>query len=176
MNDLLGAAAAPGFDDPLGVLRACHRRIEKQLATLDRLRRHLPLHGADEQASGAATAIMRYFDSAAVHHHEDEEASLFPRLLAVRPDLAPVAHRLEAEHATMAQRWAALRERLVPIAAKTSTDLPDAVADAFAAAYTAHIAVEEGELFAQADAALDAVTLATIGEEMAARRGIRTGA
>ncbi|MFO1396296.1 MAG: hemerythrin domain-containing protein [Burkholderiales bacterium] len=173
MTDLLHAAPAPGFDDPLGVLRACHRRIEKQLATLARLRAHLPQHGADAQAVGAATAIMRYFDTAAVHHHEDEEESLFPRLLAARPDLAAVADRLEAEHVTMAQRYAALRERLVAIAAQASTELPADVAEAFAAAYTAHIAFEEGQLFAQADAALDAATLATIGGEMAARRGVQ---
>lgn len=173
MTDLLHSTPAPGFDDPLGVLRACHRRIEKQLATLARLRGHLPQHGADAQAAGAATAIMRYFDTAAVHHHEDEEASLFPRLLAVRPDLADVAHRLEREHVTMAQRYAALRERLAAIEAQTSAELPDAVADGFAAAYTSHIALEEGQLFAQADGALDAATLATIGAEMASRRGVQ---
>jgi len=173
MSDLLHTAPAPGFDDPLGVLRACHRRIEKQLTTLERLRRHLPQHGADAQAAGAATAIMRYFDTAAVHHHEDEEASLFPRLLAVRPDLAEVAQRLEREHVTMAARYAALRERLAAIESARSAELPDAVADDFAAAYTSHIALEEGQLFAQADGALDAATLAVIGAEMAARRGVK---
>lgn len=173
MTDLLHAAPAPGFDDPLGVLRACHRRIEKQLATLARLRGHLPRHGADTQAAGAATAIMRYFDTAAVHHHEDEERSLFPRLLAVRPDLAAVADQLEREHVTMAQRYAALRERLAAIEAGTSAALPDAVADAFAAAYASHIALEEAQVFAPADGALDAATLAAIGAEMAARRGVK---
>jgi hemerythrin-like domain-containing protein len=172
MTDLLGASAAPGFDDPLGVLRACHRRIEKQLSTLERLRRHLPLHHADADAAAAATAIMRYFDTAAQHHHEDEEKSLFPRLLAVRPDLAIVAARLEEEHVTMAQRWAALRRYLDAIARRQSDELPADVADAFAAAYTAHIAFEEGQLLAQADAAIDAATLAVIGAEMAARRGL----
>ncbi len=173
MTDLLHSAPAPGFDDPLGVLRACHGRIEKQLATLARLRKHLPQHGADADAAAAATAIMRYFDTAAVHHHEDEERSLFPRLLATRPDLTGVAERLESEHVTMAQRYAALRERLAAIAARTSAELPDAVADDFAAAYTAHIAFEEREMFAPADGALDAATLATIGDEMAARRGVK---
>lgn len=172
MTDLLQSPPAPGFDDPLGVLRACHRRIEKQLATLARLRAHLPQHGADTQAAGAATAIMRYFDTAAVHHHEDEEVSLFPRLLAARPHLADVAKRLEREHVTMATRYAALRERLVAIEARTSSVMPDAVADDFAAAYTAHIAFEEGELFAPADDALDVAALAAIGAEMAERRGI----
>jgi hemerythrin-like domain-containing protein len=170
MNELFGQHAAPGFDDPLGVLRACHRRIEKQLATLDRLRRHLPEHHADQEAATAATAIMRYFDSAAHHHHADEEASLFPRLLAARPELAAVTARLESEHEEMAQRWARLRPLLVAIAARSSAFLPIQDVDAFGAAYTAHIALEEGELLPQAEAMLDAATLAAIGAEMAARR------
>ena len=33
-RDLLQDHAAPGYDDPLGMLSACHRRIERQLATL----------------------------------------------------------------------------------------------------------------------------------------------
>ena len=44
-DHLLSDPAAPSFDDPLGMLSACHRRIERQLATLARLQRHLPEHG-----------------------------------------------------------------------------------------------------------------------------------
>ena len=40
-------AAAPDFTDPLAMLTACHRRLERELATLDRLQRHLPEHGSD---------------------------------------------------------------------------------------------------------------------------------
>ena len=67
----IGQAPAPQFDDPLGVLRACHRRMERQLATLSRLRRHLPANHADDDARVAAAATMRYFDTAAPHHHDD---------------------------------------------------------------------------------------------------------
>ena len=31
-DNLLSDPAAPSFDDPLGMLSACHRRIERQLA------------------------------------------------------------------------------------------------------------------------------------------------
>ena len=30
MHDLIGEAGAPSFDDPLGMLVACHGRIERQ--------------------------------------------------------------------------------------------------------------------------------------------------
>src|ERR1700674_5599716 len=69
-----------GFDDPLEMLLACHRRIEKQLDTLKRLRAHLEARGVDAEASAAAQAVLRYFLKAAVDHQEDEEEDLFPLL------------------------------------------------------------------------------------------------
>ena len=71
---------APGFDQPLAVLKHCHDRIRKQLNTLDKLLQHLPTHGADDQAKQAATAVLRYFNEAAPLHHEDEEIDLLPTL------------------------------------------------------------------------------------------------
>jgi len=50
-----------GFDDPLEMLFGCHRRIEKQLETLKRLRAHLKAKGIDAEASTAAEAVLRYF-------------------------------------------------------------------------------------------------------------------
>jgi hypothetical protein len=53
--DPLSNSLAPGFDDPLGMLVACHRRIERELITLGRLQRHLPEHGCDDAARAAAS-------------------------------------------------------------------------------------------------------------------------
>lgn len=164
--------AAPGFDDPLGVLRACHRRIERQLTTLVRLRRHLPEHHADADAGSAATAILRYFDTAAVNHHADEELSLFPRLAAALPETAALTRALEYEHVALARRWTRLRPLLAAIVARSGAYLPVKEVDEFCAAYAAHIAAEEGQLLPQAQAALPAATLAEIGAEMAARRDL----
>jgi pyridoxamine 5'-phosphate oxidase len=54
--------SAPGFDQPIAVLKHCHDRIRKQLATMEKLVPHLALHGADEQARQAAAAVIKYFD------------------------------------------------------------------------------------------------------------------
>ncbi|HEY0663063.1 MAG TPA: hemerythrin domain-containing protein, partial [Thiobacillaceae bacterium] len=78
-TDLMGAAA-PGFERPLELLEACHGRIARQCDTLEKLLAHLPSVGADAQAQQAARAILGYFDTAAVHHHDDEERTLFPLL------------------------------------------------------------------------------------------------
>jgi len=171
--NLFSDAAAPSFNDPLGMLAACHDRIERQLATLARLQRHLPEHGCDVDARAAARGILRYFDTAAPNHHADEEASVFPRLRNAMPGRADVlVHDLEREHAALAAMWRHLRPRLAGIAAGARANLsPKEVADV-RAAYAAHIAREEGELIPLAARAFDAAILAAIGHEMAARRGI----
>jgi len=166
----IGQAPAPQFDDPLGVLRACHRRMERQLATLSRLRRHLPANHADDDARVAAAATMRYFDTAAPHHHDDEEASLMPRLAKADPALAPLMADLTREHVELEAQWRRMRPLLTAIAARASGHLPVRSVEQFCEAYRAHIAREEAMLFARASEVLDAATLADIGAEMAERR------
>jgi len=174
MSDPFAAHAAPGFDDPLGMLRACHRRIERQLKTLTRLQRHLPEHHADDEARAAATAILRYFDTAAINHHADEEDSVFPRLVAVKPDMARLTGDLRREHADLAARWKRLRPLLAAIVAKNGAHLPVKDVALFCAAYAEHIAREESRLLPGAEEALGREVLADIGAEMAARRTVAT--
>lgn len=173
MSDLFGAPGAPSFDDPLGMLRACHGRIDKQLDTLQRLAAHLPEHGADAQAQAAAQAILRYFDHAAPHHHADEEASLFPRLLARVPAARDLVAQLEREHeAVFAVNWRRLRPHLAAIAAGQRDVLPPGLVGEVRAAYASHIALENGTLLPMAAEALTDAELRAIGAEMADRRGV----
>jgi len=167
--------SAPGFDDPLGLLTACHRRIERQLASLDRLRRHLPEHHADTDARTAARAILRYFDTAAPHHHDDEEASLFPRLAAAAPEVAAIAAALQKEHRRLDARWQKLRPLLAAIATGNGAFLPTRGVADFRAAYTAHLQREEADVLPAAAKLLDAPSLREIGNEMAQRRGAASG-
>jgi hemerythrin-like domain-containing protein len=173
MNDLLGEAGAPSFDDPLGMLRACHGRIERQLATLQRLCAHLPEHGADRDAQAAARAILRYFDSAAPNHHADEEASVFPRLLARVPAARAIVATLERDHhGAFEANWRHLRPLLAAIATGERETLPPDLVREVGEAYTAHIALENDRLFPLCEDMLTAGELAAIGREMAARRGV----
>lgn len=176
-TDFLSDPTAPSFDDPFGMLTACHGRIERQLSTLDRLQRHLPEHGADTDARAAARGILRYFDTAGPNHHADEEASVFPRLKHALPDRADLLiAELAAEHDALAAKWRRLRPLLAGIAAGTRANLSARQVADIRAAYAVHIAREESTLFPLAAAAFDAATLAEIGSEMAARRGIDPGA
>ena len=74
-----GHAAASGFEAPLEVLSGCHRRVERQCATLRRLVAHLLERDPDEDARAAAAAVMRCFDTATRDHHADEEMDLSVR-------------------------------------------------------------------------------------------------
>ena len=172
----LPTATAPGFDDPLGMLVACHRRIEREIATLARLQRHLPEFGCDDDARAAARAILKYFDGAAPNHHADEEQSVFPRLRALAPERAgELCDDLEHDHEALASTWRRLRPLLAGIAAAVRANLSAKDVDGLGNLYGAHIRREEQILIPLAARWLDAETLRQIGEEMAARRDVRFG-
>ncbi len=171
--DPFAESNAPDFGDPLGMLAACHRRIERQLETLDRLQRHLPEHGCDDEARAAARAILRYFDTAAPNHHADEEESVFPRLAKAAPaQSAPLIAALEREHEALNTNWRQLRPQLAGIATGERANLSAKEVEQVRAAYDAHSAREEGDLIPLAAKTLGADAIAAIGREMAARRGV----
>lgn len=169
---LLPSGEAATFDEPLEMLSACHGRIRKQLATLARLERHLPVHGHDADARAAARAILRYFDTAAIHHHEDEERSVLPRFVARAPEARALADRIDGEHAEIASRWRRLRPLLSGIACGQRATMPPGLVREVTAGYEAHIEFEESKLLPLASEVLSGDDLTAIGREMAERRGV----
>lgn len=170
--DPLRDSPAASFDDPLGMLRACHGRIERQLATLERLQRHLPEHGADSQARSAARTLLRYFDHAEPNHHADETASVFPRLLARAPSARDLVARLEHEHAQLHLNWRKLRPLLAGIASGQRANLPAALVHDVQRSYGEHLSIENESLLPMCAERLTPDELAAIGAEMAARRSL----
>lgn len=176
-DPLFRRAPDSGFDDPLGLLQACHERVERMLRLLGRLGEHLAQVGCDEQAGQAARDIMRYFDQAAPAHHEDEERHVLPALRALGGEHAELADRLHADHQAMAVSWAMLRADLMALIegrARTA-DLADRSSawEPFARSYREHIALEESKAYPPTLSTLDAPMQARIGAEMAQRRGVR---
>lgn len=169
--------ALAGFDDPLEMLLGCHRRIEKQLETLKRLRAHVDAKGVDAEASAAAQSVLRYFMRAAAHHHADEEADLFP-LLQERID-DPGEHArfvhfrrsLEEDHRALDRAWQRLRKPLEGIADGLTRTIPQTELQAFVEAYTHHIVTEEETLREFFNRWLDERDRQSLGRAMAARRG-----
>lgn len=169
---LLGAAA-PGFDRPLAVLEACHGRIAKQCDTLDKLLAHLPAHGADAQAQQAARAVLAYFDTAAVHHHDDEERNLFPLLeLAGAPGACDLVETLTLEHDEQSLLWRRLRVALQQIEAGAAATLDAALTQRFIALNRSHLEFENTHVLPLARQVLGAAEIERLGRAMAARRGV----
>lgn len=169
------SAPAVGFEVPLEMLSACHGRVQHQCETLRRLLIHLQSHGADRAALEAATAVMRYFDTAARHHHEDEELDLFPALLESMAGTDAVCLRelttsLCSEHRQLEQRWATLRLRLLEVIEGEASALKRADVPGFVQLYEQHMAREEAELLPLAARLLGDAELDRLGVAMRQRR------
>jgi pyridoxamine 5'-phosphate oxidase len=176
MNDLL-PDTAPDFDQPVAVLKHCHGRIRKQLATLEKLLAHLPRHGADEQARQAAAAVLKYFEKAAHLHHEDEEQDLIPMLRAVAQGedaatlqaLAPV---ILQDHKDMDAMWQDLHEQLSAIADGSGAQLSAGPVQRFSQRYLSHMEREESTMAPMALRLFSPQQMAQLGQAMQRRRGI----
>jgi len=176
MNDFL-PDTAPGFDQPIAVLKHCHGRIRKQLTTLERLLSHLPEHGADEAARQAAGAVLKYFEKAAHLHHDDEEQDLIPMLRAVAQGddaatlqaLAPV---ILQDHKDMDALWQDLHEQLTAIADGSASTLSASAVQRFSQRYTAHMEREESTMAPMAMRLFSPEQMTQLGTAMQRRRNI----
>jgi hemerythrin-like domain-containing protein len=135
-------------DDPLARLLAVHRRIEQELAALERFAGDVAQRGADALAQSQARALSAYFDAAAAQHHADEDEVLFPLLraraaAAGRTEVAAAIDELEREHGVMEALWRRLRDALADIAAVKGTRLPAEEVERFAWLYRRHLERED---------------------------------
>jgi hemerythrin-like domain-containing protein len=163
----------PGFDDPIALLRACHRKMLAQCDLLDALVAQAQTGDLDDAARKAAQDITRYFSSSAPLHHRDEEEDLFPRINRQSLRIAELVHKLKREH----QELDTLRETLAP-------ELRRIPGDGFSAAFLdaarrfselsrLHVNRENMELLPLLASSLSQQELGYIGEAMAQRRGVR---
>ena len=162
LNEATNAAAA---HEPTSTHEAAHRTANEAV------------HGADAQARSAAAGVLRYFDSAALQHHADEEVDLFPALIEAMAGsdavcIRQLTQRLSEEHRQLERAWRGLREPLARIAAGTARALNGDEVEAFATLYESHLALEEVELLPMAARLLGDAQLDDIGRAMRARRGI----
>lgn len=168
-----------GFNDPFDMLSACHERVERMLSLLTRLCEHLSANGWDLSAAQAARDVMRYFDLAAPHHHQDEEQHVFPAVLAGpdRHGLHAVVRQLQSDHQTMKQRWTQTRQVLqridqlgdAPWHPLTSEEV-QRLAE-FVSLYDEHIQLEEQCVYPAANELLSLEDIRAMGQDMRVRRG-----
>jgi hemerythrin-like domain-containing protein len=153
--------------DPFARLENTHRRIEERLLELEAAAPRLVDPAERAQALEIVHDVLGFFERAGARHHDDEELSLFPRLVG-NAELVPVLRALEDEHRTHDAAYAALADG---VRAGVDPATLGALVARLATIYRAHIAREEAELFPRARAALDPETAAAVAAEMSARRG-----
>ncbi len=171
----IGAKPDSGFDDPIGMLKDCHRRIESFLGILcvvvDRAKgRRL----TDEERDAVKTALQ-YFRTGGQRHTADEEQSLFPRLRKTDTKCFDEIDRLQDDHQQaddlhrsveeLYSAWIEAggleREQTQQLLSQTSL---------LKQLYSEHIQVEETIVFARASQVFDSQTITAIGMEFRARR------
>jgi hemerythrin-like domain-containing protein len=177
----LGSRPEHGFDEPLGLLSDCHRRIERFLEILQKVVEQARGKSLNDEQRRAVEAALEYFHTAAPRHTADEEESLFPLLMASDKPAAHEAIRivraLEREHAEANvahaevefwyRRWIEIGSLAAPQTDKLFRTLHE-----LREMYRRHIAVEDDEVFPLAAKVLDRDQLAHLGRQMARRRGL----
>lgn len=162
--------SAPDFDDPLGLLRACHQRMLAQCDLLEKLATHLQMNGVDADARTAARRVQTYFSTAAVHHHQDEEQDVFPRVVRSSLKMATVIHELKQDHEKLAAAWNDIGPMLGQLQHIGDTTRFRALVHGFCQAYREHIQIEEEDFLDVAQHILSSDDLRAIGKSMRERR------
>lgn len=165
-----------GFDEPLGLLSDCHRRIERFLAILQKVASDAPPESLPTKYREGLQTALDYFDQAAPKHTRDEEDSLFPRISGDL-EASQVIARLEADHLAseplhhtvdcLGRLW--LKAGLLE---GTQRSVFQESVEQLLELYREHIRIEDEELFPLAASLLDQSALREVGGEMAARRGL----
>jgi len=176
MGIQIGAKPDAGFDNPLGMLKDCHRRIEHFLEILCVVAGRAKGRAMTAEESSAIQAALDYFHSGGPRHNADEEESLFPRMRAAGladelPEIGGLVHdhrnaeqihaRVDALYSAWIANGRLSDEQHAGLAAATGK---------LKELYTQHIEIEEKRVFPRAARMLDPQAIATMGQEFKDRR------
>lgn len=173
MGVQIGAKPDAGFEDPIGMLKDCHRRIEQFLGILCVVAERARGRAMTGEESAAVQAAVTYFRVGGKRHNADEEESLFPRMRATgdTEDTSELEHehrdadvlhrRVEDLYADWLAQGALDAEKAQELSAAT---------EALRRQYAQHIEREETVVFPRAARTLAQEAIAEIGREFRARR------
>ncbi len=171
----IGAKPDSGFDDPIGMLTDCHRRIESFLEILCTVVGRAQGRSLTDDERDAVQASLQYFRTSGQRHTADEEESLFPRLRQSSPASFEEIEKLEGDHFVANDLHGSV-ERLYSIWMKdgglTLEQLSQLLAETerLKKLYSEHIQIEETVVFMRAREVLDTETIASLGAELRLRR------
>lgn len=162
------------FNEPLGLLSDCHRRVEKFLNVLLKVGQEAPEDQLTPLYIQGLETALDYFRDAAPKHTEDEEHSLFPRITH-DSRAREIIDRLESDHDAVEPLHAKVEEfgrdwlRAGVISPKNRQAFTRTVEELIAH-YRNHIREEDEVLFPLAAKLLDPEEVKAIGREMETRR------
>ena len=171
----IGAKPDSGFDDPIGMLKDCHRRIESFLGILCMIVGRAQGRSLTCEERDAVKAALQYFRTGGQRHTADEEESLFPRLRESDAGSLEEIDRLEGDHREANDLHGSV-ERLystwIASSELTSTGALQlrSETERLKQLYSDHIHLEETIVFARAAQVLDSHAIAAIGTELRFRR------
>jgi len=176
MEIQIGAKPDSGFDDPIGMLTDCHRRIERFLHILCLVAERARGRALTAEETEAVEAALHYFQEGGRRHNADEEDSLFPRLRTQSSDkdwqdVAALvsdhrhADELHAAVDTLYRAWIAAGR----LNSEEEAKILSATGE-LRQLYEAHIRTEEEIVFPRAARSLDHSAVAAMGQEFRTRR------
>jgi hemerythrin-like domain-containing protein len=171
----IGAKPDSGFEDPIGMLKDCHRRIESFLGILCLVVDSAQGRKLTDEERRAVLAAVQYFQTGGRRHTADEEQSLFPRLRKFASESFEEIDRLENDHHEASDLHGSV-ERFYSnwiesggLGSEETRQLLSQTAR-LKQLYSDHIQVEETIVFARAIHVLDSHAIAAIGTEFQLRR------
>jgi hemerythrin-like domain-containing protein len=172
----MNAATAhePVMLDGFEVLDACHRETLAKLGELAALVASLDGATPGPVARSTAADIVAFFSTTARQHHEDEEAHIFPGLLAGgSEEVVQAVRRLRQDHGWLQEDWHELEPQLDALASGQSwvdIDILREGTEIFVALSRDHVALEESFIYPEARTRMGETERRAMGREMAARR------
>lgn len=171
----IGAKPDSGFDDPIGMLKDCHRRIENFLGILCVVVGRAQDRNLTDEERDAVLNALQYFRTGGQRHTADEEQSLFPRLRAANSDSIGNLERLESDHGEANILHTSVEQLYTTWIANKRLDAEDqrrlmGETGRLKHLYSEHIQVEETVIFALATQVLDEEALSQVGSEFKIRR------
>ena len=177
----IGQKPDSDFDEPIGVLEDCHKRILHFIATLSALAQSEASEPLNPAERDLLVRSLRYFREAAPRHNADEEESLFPLVrrhadayrCEMRACLSSLindhrwAQQLHCEVDAIGSRWLAAGT-LRPNDRTRLRSLTHLLSNF----YASHIAMEERDLFPAARGLLSPAERQRLSKEIAERHGV----
>ena len=176
MTIQIGAKPDCGFDDPIGMLIDCHRRIERFLHVLCTVANRARNRALTDEEVIAVQSSIQYFRVGGLRHTADEKESLFPRLRAksIAGNFEEIGG-LENDHRHANDLHTTVDALYTAWIAADHLNSEDeqrlrSATEQLKHLYQEHIQVEEKIVFPRAAEMLDSGTITAIGQEFHARR------